>query len=184
MLSIRLQRVGRKHNPSFRIVATNSRNGPKTNKHRAILGSYDAIQKTTIINDPEEVQKYLSYGAHVTDTVHNILVSQGIIEGAKKNVLPKKSPIVDEEALAREAEEKAAAEVPAEEEVAEVEAASESEEDAAEATEDTEQAKESAQEVEEEKDTQEESETAEEDSQEESEDAPAEEATEEEKKES
>jgi small subunit ribosomal protein S16 len=58
-----------------------------------------------------------------SDTVHNILVGQKVIEGKKKNVLPKKSPIVDEEKLAKEAEEKkakeeaekAAAEAPAEE---------------------------------------------------------------------
>lgn len=113
MLSLRLQRVGRKHDPSYRIVATDSRSGPKTNKHVAVLGHYDAIRKTTVINDPEEVKKYLGFGAKVTDTLYNILVTQGIIEGKKKNVLPKKSPIIDEEALAREAEEKAQAEAAA-----------------------------------------------------------------------
>ena len=113
MLSLRLQRVGRTHDPSYRIVATDSRSGPKTNKHVAILGHHDAIRKTTVIKDPEEVKKYLGYGAQVTDTLYNILVTQGIIEGKKKNVLPKKSPIVDEEALARAAEEQAALEAAA-----------------------------------------------------------------------
>ena len=130
MLSLRLQRVGRKHDPSYRIVATDSRSGPKTNKHVAILGHYDAIRKTTKINDPEEVKKYLGFGAKVTDTLYNIFVSEGIIEGKKKNVLPKKSPIIDEEALAREAEEKAAAEAAAQ---AEAEAAQAAEQEAAEA---------------------------------------------------
>ncbi|MFW0870966.1 MAG: 30S ribosomal protein S16 [Patescibacteria group bacterium] len=110
MLSIRLQRVGRRHDPSFRIVATDSRSGPKTNKHCAILGNYDTIRKTTNINDIDKVKKYISCGAQLTDTVYNIFVDQGIIEGKKKNALPRKSPIIDEEALAREAEAKAAAE--------------------------------------------------------------------------
>lgn len=111
MLTLRLQRVGRKHDPSYRIVATNSRNGPKASKHVAVLGHYDAIRKTTVIKDAEEVKKHLAHGAQVTDTLHNILVGQGIIDGKKKNVLPKKSPIVDEQAAAaaKAAEEEKAA---------------------------------------------------------------------------
>lgn len=118
MLSLRLQRVGRKHDPSYRIVATDSRSGPKTNKHVAVLGHYDAIRKTTVIKDVDEVKKYIGFGAKITDTLYNIFVQQGIIEGKKKNVLPKKSPVVDEEALAREAEEQAAAEAAAQAEAA------------------------------------------------------------------
>ena len=29
----------------------------------------------------------------ISDTVHNFFVSEGVIEGTKKNVLPKKTPI-------------------------------------------------------------------------------------------
>jgi small subunit ribosomal protein S16 len=47
MLKIKLQRVGRKHDPSFRIVVTDRRTGPKSNKHVDIVGNYDAIRKTT-----------------------------------------------------------------------------------------------------------------------------------------
>ena len=91
MLKIRLQRVGRKHDPSFRIVATQSTTGPKSNKHVAILGQHDSIRKTTTINDPELIKKYMSEGAQVSPRVYNILVSEGVIEGKKVNVLPKKS---------------------------------------------------------------------------------------------
>ena len=147
MLSIRLQRVGRRHDPTFRIVATDSRSGPKTNKHCAILGSYDTIRKSTIISNPEKIQEYISHGAKITDTVYNIFVNEGIIEGKKKNPLPKKSPIVDEEALAREAEEKAAAEQAAAEAAAQAEEPAQedaveeaSEEEATEAPETTEEA--------------------------------------------
>ena len=45
--------------------------------------------------------------------MHNILVNQGVIEGKKKNVLPKKSPIIDEEAI-KKAEEEAKAKAEAE----------------------------------------------------------------------
>ena len=66
--------------------------------------------------DTDAAKEWLSKGVQPSDTVHNILVGQKVIEGKKVNVLPKKSPIVDEEALAREAQEKADAEAKAKEE--------------------------------------------------------------------
>jgi len=124
MLKIRLQRVGRKHDPSYRIVATNQRTGPKSNKHVAILGQYDSIRKTTTINDADQIKDMISKGAQVSPRVHNILVTEGVLEGKKINVLPKKTPLVkelteEEKAAAEEAEAKANApaepEAPAEE---------------------------------------------------------------------
>lgn len=118
MLKIRLQRVGRKHDPSYRIVATNSRTGPKSNKHVAILGQYDSIRKTTNIIDAEQIKDMISKGAQVSPRVHNILVTEGVLEGKKVNVLPKKTPIIKEpteEELAAQAEAEAKANAPAEE---------------------------------------------------------------------
>ena len=106
---MRLQRVGRKNDPSFRIVVVDKRTGPKSNKNIAILGSYNP-KLNHVQFDKTAAAEWLSKGVQPSDTVHNILVGQKVIEAPKKNVLPKKSPIVDEEALAREAEEKAAAE--------------------------------------------------------------------------
>ena len=110
MLKIKLQRVGKKHDPSFRVVVTDRRTGPKSNKHVAIIGHYDAIRKTVRLKE-EEIKKWIANGAIPTDTVHNILVDQKVIEGKKRNVLPKKSPIIDEEALAKAKEEEEAKKV-------------------------------------------------------------------------
>ena len=63
--------------------------------------------------DTEKAKVWLSKGVQPSDTVHNILVGQKVIEAKKKNVLPKKSPIVDEEAL-KKAEEEAKAKEEAE----------------------------------------------------------------------
>ena len=117
MLMMRLQRVGRKNDPSFRIVVCDKRTGPKSNKNIAILGSYNPKLNHVQV-DKDAAKEWLSKGVQPSDTVHNILVGQKVIEGKKVNVLPKKSPIVDEEALAREAEEKAAAEEAAKAEAA------------------------------------------------------------------
>ena len=122
MLMIRLQRTGRKHEPVFRVVVTDSKTGPKSGKHIEILGSYDARQKERAIVKADRVQHWIAQGAQVSDTVHNVLVDQGIVEGKKKNALPKKTPIVNEpteEELAAEAKAKEEAEKPAEEEIVE-----------------------------------------------------------------
>lgn len=95
MLKIRLQRVGRKNDPSFRIVVTDSKNGPKSGRALEVLGSYDARRGEPQIKG-DRVKHWMSVGAQVSDTVNNLLVKAGIIEGKMINVLPKKSPIVKE----------------------------------------------------------------------------------------
>lgn len=112
MLMMRLQRVGRKNNPTYRIVVVDKRTGSKSNKSVDLLGSYEPKQGTISINK-DKAKHWLSHGVQPSDTVYNMLVSQKIIEGKKRNALPKKSPIIDEEKLKAEAEAKAAAEAKA-----------------------------------------------------------------------
>ena len=112
---MRLQRVGRRNDPSYRIVVTDKRTGPKSDKHVDRIGSYNPKMDHIQI-DAEKAKDWLSKGVQPSDTVYNILVGQKIVEGRKKNVLPRKSPIIDEEALAKAKEEeeaKAAAEAEA-----------------------------------------------------------------------
>lgn len=90
MLKIRLQRFGRKNNPAFRVVLTDSKNSTKSGKFIKVLGNYDLKQNLFTV-DKEEVLKRIAEGAGLSDTVHNFLVKQEIIQGAKKNALPKKS---------------------------------------------------------------------------------------------
>lgn len=129
MLMMRLQRVGRKNDPSFRIVVTDKRTGVKSDKHVDRLGSYNPKMNHVQI-DVDKAREWISKGVQPSDTMHNILVSQKVIEGKKRNVLPRKSPIIDEEAIKKAEEEaaakaeaeKAAAEAPVEEVSAEEEA--------------------------------------------------------------
>ena len=112
MLMMRLQRVGRKNDPSYRLVVVDKRTGPKSNKHVDHLGSFNPKLGHVQI-DKDKAKDWLSKGVQTSDTVHNILVSQKVVEGKKKNVLPKKSPIIDEAKLKAEAEAKAKAEAEA-----------------------------------------------------------------------
>jgi len=96
MLIIRLQRVGKKNEPTFRIVLTDSKNGPKSGKFLEILGSYDSRDKNTTKINGDRVKELISEGSQLSDTVRNYLIGEKIIEGKKVNVLPKKSPIKKE----------------------------------------------------------------------------------------
>ena len=95
MLMIRLQRVGRKHEPTFRLVLTDSKNGPKSGKYLEVLGSYDPRRENKIEQfKVEKIKHWMSKGAKLSDTVHNFLVTKKVISGKKINALPKKKPIV------------------------------------------------------------------------------------------
>ncbi len=95
MLTIRLQRVGKRNDPSFRVVVTDSQNAAKSGKFVEVVGNYDPRRDASIINT-ERVRYWLGTGAQVSDTVHNLLVNERLIEGEKKNVLPRKTPIKKE----------------------------------------------------------------------------------------
>ncbi len=100
MLKIRLQRVGRKHEPAFKLVLTDSKNAAKSGRFLEVLGNHDfRFEKNTQI-DADKVKYWISKGAQVSHTVHNLLVSKNIVEGKKVNVLPRKSPQKKEEAKA------------------------------------------------------------------------------------
>jgi ribosomal protein S16 len=74
-------------------VLTESKNGPQSGKFKEILGSY-TLKNDAVSLNKERISHWLSYGVQVSDTAHNMLVKEGIVEGKKKNVLSKKSPTV------------------------------------------------------------------------------------------
>src|SRR3569832_353892 len=125
MLKIRLQRIGRINMPSYRLIVVEHTEGPKTGRFTEIVGTYNPRSKERALKD-ERIKYWMSVGAKPTDTVHNMLVSAGLIQGKKINVLPKyKAPEAPaEEAAPAPAAEASAAEAPAAEAPA-AEAASE-----------------------------------------------------------
>ncbi|KKQ21501.1 MAG: 30S ribosomal protein S16 [Parcubacteria group bacterium GW2011_GWC1_36_9] len=102
MLKIRLQRIGRRNDPSFRVVLTDSKNSTKSGKFLEILGTYNPKaenkkERTNFVND--RIKYWLSKGVKLSDTMRNFLISDKIIEGKKVNVLPKKKPTVKRKEL-------------------------------------------------------------------------------------
>ena len=72
MLTIRLKRVGRKNDPSYRVVLIESKRGPQSGKVTEYLGSYDARKKRVEIKR-DRVDYWLSKGVKTSDTVRNLL---------------------------------------------------------------------------------------------------------------
>ena len=89
MLMIRLQRFGKKNQPSFRVVVTDKRNSTKSGKTRETIGWYNPREHTHSI-EKERVLYWLSQGAQASGTVHNMLVRNGVIKAVKIDVSPKK----------------------------------------------------------------------------------------------
>ena len=99
MLTIRLQRVARKHIPIFRVVLTDSKNSTKSGRFKEVLGTYNLATDQKQVN-AERVKYWIANGAQPSGTVHNFLVHERIISGKKINVLPKRRPIKKEEVAA------------------------------------------------------------------------------------
>jgi small subunit ribosomal protein S16 len=82
MLVIRLFRVGKKNQPFFKIVVIDKRKA--TNKGRFVeeVGFLNPLTKEKILKK-ERIEYWLSVGAKPSETLHNLLVKEGIVEGKK-----------------------------------------------------------------------------------------------------
>ncbi len=88
MLKIRFLRVGRKHDPTFRLVVTDSRKAPRSAAYLENLGFYDPLKGSSNVK-PERVKHWISKGAKLSDTAHNFLIKSKVMEGKKINVTKK-----------------------------------------------------------------------------------------------
>ena len=88
MLAIKLQRIGKKHQPSYRLVVAERRSkmaAPPVED----LGSYNSFTKKATFKK-DRAEYWLKIGAQPTVTAHNLLVKEGMVSSAKKSVkMPK-----------------------------------------------------------------------------------------------
>ena len=89
MLTLRLFRVGKKNQPSFKIVVTDKRNPTRAGRFVEEVGFYNPTTKEKVLSK-ERVQYWLSKGVQPSPTVYNLLVKEGIVDG-KKIAVQKKS---------------------------------------------------------------------------------------------
>ncbi len=89
MLIIRLQRIGKRGQAYFKVIVTEHTQKPK-GQYLELLGSYDP-HKNEMNVDAEKVKHWISQGAKMSETVNNLLVGKGVIQGEKVTVWkPKK----------------------------------------------------------------------------------------------
>lgn len=86
MLKIRLQRVGKRNDPYFRLIVTPHTHKAQTGKATEILGSFN-VQKGEHKIETERIKYWLSVGAQMSPTVENFLIDQKIIGGSKVRTL-------------------------------------------------------------------------------------------------
>jgi len=77
MLAIRLQRLGRKGYPVYRIAVQEAQRHPSSGRVVAYVGSYNPHTKEVSLQK-EDVQKYLSNGAQPTPRVVKLLKAEGV----------------------------------------------------------------------------------------------------------
>lgn len=77
MLAIRLQRQGKTHYATYRVIVQDVLRHPSSGKVVAYVGSYNPHTKQVQL-DKEAIENYLSHGAQPTDRVVRILTGEGI----------------------------------------------------------------------------------------------------------
>lgn len=79
MVKIRLRRAGAPKQPSYRIVAADSR-APRDGRFLEILGHYNPrTDPVTIVVKEDRVRYWLSQGAQPTEAVVRLLKQKGIL---------------------------------------------------------------------------------------------------------
>ena len=79
-VKLRLTRMGKKKQPVYRIVATDSHT-KRDGEYIELIGTYNPLTKPATVKIDEEVAlKWLNNGAIPSDTVKNLLKETGIMK--------------------------------------------------------------------------------------------------------
>jgi len=85
MLKIRLFRTGKKHQPSYKIVVIDKNRAPRGGRFVDELGFLNPKTKGMSL-DKEKAKHWISKGAQLSDTIHNLFIREGIIKAQKIDV--------------------------------------------------------------------------------------------------
>lgn len=97
MVRIRLRRMGKTKQPSYRVVVADSRS-PRDGKFIEIIGYYEPIRQPKVLHIKQDRARYwLGVGAQPSETVVHLLKQVHILD-AEGNVLPAAEEEADEAA--------------------------------------------------------------------------------------
>jgi len=89
MLCIRFLRIGKKHQPYYKIVVTDKRKPPRGGRFVEQVGSWNPLTKERILK-AERIKHWISKGAKPSDSVYNLLIKEKVLKGKKIAVHRKK----------------------------------------------------------------------------------------------
>lgn len=91
MLTIRLQRTGKRNTPHFRVVLAQHTTAAGKS-FVELLGSYSAKTKELVISNSERLQYWIEKNTRMSPTVHNLLITKGFLKADKVSAfsIPKK----------------------------------------------------------------------------------------------
>jgi small subunit ribosomal protein S16 len=113
LLRIRLSRVGKRKQPSYRIVVTDQRNA-RGGEHLEIIGHYNPlVNPAALVINEERAVHWLQVGALPSGTAAKILTKQGVMEKAGREAVVWDGKLTAPGAKKRKAQEAAAAAAPA-----------------------------------------------------------------------
>ncbi|MGF3066110.1 30S ribosomal protein S16 [Facklamia sp. P12945] len=88
-VKIRLKRSGAKKRPFYRIVVADARS-PRDGRIIEKIGTYNPVSEPReLVIDEEKALEWLANGAQPSDTVRNLLSSQGIMQKFHESKLSK-----------------------------------------------------------------------------------------------
>ena len=106
MLTIRMSRVGKKKQPSYRILVQEKEKDP-WGKFVENIGHYDPLVNPAKLDiKKDRLDYWMQKGAEVSDTLNNILINAKVIEGAKRKVVKLKKQTKEGKEEAAKKEEK------------------------------------------------------------------------------
>jgi small subunit ribosomal protein S16 len=103
-VKLRLMRMGKKKQPTYRIVAADSRS-PRDGRFIEVVGTYDPRAEPSVIKvDNERAVHWLRHGAQPTERVQKLLQIVGAWDEFKGNAPATPAPATEEPAAEAEAE--------------------------------------------------------------------------------
>lgn len=91
-VKLRLTRMGKKKQPTYRIVAADARS-PRDGRSIEIIGTYQPrLEPSGILIDGNKALDWLRKGAKPTETVQKLLVATGVWEAFKSGATSVETP--------------------------------------------------------------------------------------------
>jgi small subunit ribosomal protein S16 len=82
MLKIRFFRTGKKNQPFFKIVVIENKRASKGGRFVEELGFRNPLTKENSLKK-DRIKYWISVGAQVSDSIHNLLIQEKVLEGVK-----------------------------------------------------------------------------------------------------